>query len=207
MKKIVFLSIGLLLCGGLYAQHKVNDFYSVITTVPEGKKTLVMDVIYNNDGTFNGVQERLVESRKPPRSVRNEYNFKGVLIDSLKLIDYKLDTIYILSEYYLPGGSVSEMFKTKKDTFYFAKNELGEYSIRNMEDYYSGLPEDIKTSDSLLYKAIFNWDMDMLIQLIKSTGGMLGSEYFMSATRIILRDNQVVKKDIINFEPAIRWHL
>ena len=36
---------------------------------------------------------------------------------------------------------------------------------------------------------------------------MLGSEYFMSATRIILKDNQVEKKDIVYFKPTLRWYI
>lgn len=48
----------------------------------------------------------------------------------------------------------------------------------------------------------------MLIQFItKSAGKILGSDHYLSATRIILNDNQAVKKEVINFEPAIRWHL
>ena len=76
-----------------------------------------------------------------------------------------------------------------------------------MEDYYINISEDEKNSDFVLYETIFSWNIDLLIRLIKSSGGPLGSEYFMSATRIILKDNQVLKKDIINFEPTLHWKL
>lgn len=76
-----------------------------------------------------------------------------------------------------------------------------------MADSYVNLPEDEKESDFLLYKVIFAWDIDLLIRLIQSSGGYTGDEYVMSATRIVIKDYQVFKKDIINFKPAIRWHL
>lgn len=61
-------------------------------------------------------------------------------------------------------------------------------------------------SDSIFYNTIYSWDIDKLLQMIKVSGGLEGAEYFMSATRIIIQDNKVVKKDIVNFKPSLRWH-
>lgn len=164
-----------------------------------------MDVVYNN-GEFNTVKKRFVKSKKTSKDIKSEYSLMGKIIDSLGLIDYKTDTIYILSTYYF-NSLVSEIFKTSKDTFNIIKNIQGEYSIQALEDYYINISEDEKNSDFVLYETIFSWNIDLLIRLIKSSGGPLGSEYFMSATRIILKDNQVLKKDIINFEPTLHWKL
>ena len=76
-----------------------------------------------------------------------------------------------------------------------------------MEDSYANISEDERESDFLLYETIFTWDIDLLIRLIQSSGGYMGSEYSISATRIIIEDNQIQKKDIVNFKPALRWYL
>lgn len=97
--------------------------------------------------------------------------------------------------------------KTRKGAFELVQDAENGYTLRSLEDSYASIPEDKKKSDFLLYEALFAWNMDLLIRLINSSRGLLGSENVMSATRIILKDNRVFKKDIINFEPALRWHL
>lgn len=206
MKTILLSLCCLLVSFNIQAQSNVVDFTSAMTSKPNGKKILVMDVIYDN-GNFESIQEKVVRCKKSNQKFNNKWDKIGAVIDGLGLIDYKNDTIYILSTYYIPDTSTSYIFNTRRETFYLVKNSSGEYEIRYMDDYYAELPFDIKESDSLLYSVIFSWDIEMLIQLIKSSGGLSGNEYSASATRIILKDNQVSKKDMINFKPAIRWHL
>ena len=205
MRNLILLFCWMIFIENAHTQTKIVDFSSAITSTPLEKKTLVMDVVYNN-GEFNTVKKRFVKSKKTSKDIKSEYSLMGKIIDSLGLIDYKTDTIYILSTYYF-NSLVSEIFKTSKDTFNIIKNIQGEYSIQALEDYYINISEDEKNSDFVLYETIFSWNIDLLIRLIKSFGGPLGSEYFMSATRIILKDNQVLKKDIINFEPTLHWKL
>lgn len=59
----------------------------------------------------------------------------GHIIDSLKLIDYKADTLYVLSQYYIPGGTVSELLKVgaRNDPFYFVKDTSGEYVMKSSD--------------------------------------------------------------------------
>ena len=205
MRNLILLFCWMIFIENAHTQTKIVDFSSAITSTPLEKKTLVMDVVYNS-GEFNTVKKRFVKSKKTSKDIKSEYSLMGKIIDSLGLIDYKTDTIYILSTYYF-NSLVSEIFKTSKDTFNIIKNIQGEYSIQALEDYYINISEDEKNSDFVLYETIFSWNIDLLIRLIKSSGGPLGSEYFMSATRIILKDNQVLKKDIINFEPTLHWKL
>ena len=205
MRNLILLFCWMIFIENAHTQTKIVDFSSAITSTPLEKKTLVMDVVYNN-GEFNTVKKRFVKSKKTSKDIKSEYSLMGKIIDSLGLIDYKTDTIYILSTYYF-NSLVSEIFKTSKDTFNIIKNIQGEYSIQALEDYYINISEDEKNSDFVLYETIFSWNIDLLIRLIKSSGEPLGSEYFMSATRIILKDNQVLKKDIINFEPTLHWKL
>lgn len=207
MKYFILLSIcWLVFCGNVCAQSKAIDFYAVMTTIPVGKNTTVTEIV-NNDSQIETTQKRLVYSKKYKRQIKPQLDLMGEAIDSLQLINYKSDTIYVLSTLYLPAGTSSMTIKTQKETFNVVQDRAGAYFIQYLYDSYANIPEDIRVSDSLLYKAIFTWDVDLLIRLIKSSGEVLGSEYFMSATRIILNDNQVVKKDVLNFKPALRWHL
>jgi len=204
MKRIFLSLLCIAFCVNAYTQSKIVDFISATGATPIDKKTHITDVIYR-DGEFNTIQEREERGSKFKRDYKDDKI--GAIIDKTQLIDYKSDTLYILSTFYVPSNSVSTIIKIRRGIFYLVHNTDGGYRLCSLEDSYANVPEDEKESDFLLYETIFRWDIDLLIELIKSSGGLSGSEYSMSATRIILKDNQVSKKDIINFEPALRWHL
>ena len=146
MRNLILLFCWMIFIENAHTQTKIVDFSSAITSTPLEKKTLVMDVVYNN-GEFNTVKKRFVKSKKTSKDIKSEYSLMGKIIDSLGLIDYKTDTIYILSTYYF-NSLVSEIFKTSKDTFNIIKNIQGEYSIQALEDYYINISEDEKNSDT-----------------------------------------------------------
>lgn len=189
---------------GACAQLKVVDFHSAMVSVPVDNKTSITDVIYR-EGKFDTIQEHTVKGRKFKYDNRNDVI--GTIIDDAQLVNYKSDTLYVLSTHYIPDTSVTTIIKTRMGTFDFIYNADGGYSLCSLENSYANIPEYEKISDFLLYEAIFTWNINLLVKLIRSSGDPLGSEYFISATRIILKENQVLKKDIINFEPALRWHL
>lgn len=188
----------------VYSQPKIVDFLSAMIAVPVDKKVSITDVIYR-DGKFDTIEKQIVKGVKFKHSCRN--NEIGTIVDEAQLVNYKSDTLYIISTTYIPNTSTSTIIKTRKGAFDFIYSVDKECNIRPLENSYINTPEDEKESDFLLYEAIFTWDIDLLIRIIKSSGSLLGSEYVMSATRIIIKDNQVLEKDIINFEPALRWHL
>lgn len=68
----------------------------------------------------------------------------GAVIDEAQLINYKSDTLYLLSNYYVPDASVSITIKTKKGVFDLIHNVDGDYSLRSLEDSYANIPEDEK---------------------------------------------------------------
>lgn len=187
-----------------YAQSKIVDFFSATTSAPIDKKIFITDIIYQ-DGKFNTIQEKIVKSRKLKRDNKDEE--MATVIDKFQLIDYKSDTLYLLNTYYVPIASVSTIIKTRKGAFDLVHNADGGYDLRSLKDSYINMPKEERDSDFLLYETIFTWNIDLLIRLIQSSGGQLGNEYSISATRIILKNNQILKKDIINFEPALRWKL
>ncbi|WP_276802905.1 hypothetical protein [Odoribacter laneus] len=186
------------------AQSNIIDFISATGSAPVDEKIYITDVIYR-DGKFDAIKERIERDSKFKQDYKDVK--MGAVIDEAQLINYKSDTLYLLSNYYVPDASVSITIKTKKGVFDLIHNVDGDYSLRSLEDSYANIPEDEKKSDFLLYETIFTWNIDLLISLIKSSGGLLGSENVISATRIILKNNQILEKDIIHFEPALRWHL
>ena len=194
MKPIFFALFCIASFANACAQSKVVDFLSATASDPIDGKTSITDVIYR-DGKFDTLQKR-VEKNKLKRNNKNAE--MGAVID---------DTLYVLSTCYIPTTSISTTIKTGKGAFDLIYNVDGGYSLRSLECSYANIPKDEKESDFLLYETIFTWNIDLLIRLIKSSGGLLGNENVMSATRIILKDNQVLKKDIITFEPALRWYL
>lgn len=203
MKHLIYI-LPFIFFSQLNAQSKIVDFLSAMAAVPVDKKICITDIIYRN-GKFDSIQERIVRGRKLKQDNRNDGI--GAAIDKAQLVNYPSDTLYVLSTHFIPNASVSTTIKTRKGAFELVQDAENGYTLRSLEDSYASIPEDEKKSDFLLYEALFTWNMDLLIRLVKSSGGLLGSENVMSATRIILKDNRVLKKDIINFESALRWRL
>lgn len=202
MKHIILFIGCMILFENVIAQSKIDDFYLAMTSAPVGREIIVMDVLYTN-GEFSSIKNKVVKNMKPLKNIKSEYDLINQEIDSLKLINYKNDTLYVLSTHYIPAASTSMTIKTQEGIFDIVKNASGKYRIQPIGGNYS----DLSNNDSLLYKVIFSWDIDMLIQLIKSSGGELGGEYFISAEQIIIKDNRIFSKKIINFEPALIWKL
>ena len=212
MKQTILLILSMVFFGNLYAQSGIVDFSSAMISHPIEKKTFVMNVIYNEDGKFSDVEREWIKNRKPTKNAKNNYAAIGKIIDSLELVDYKSDTVYVLSTYDISRGNISSIYNTSKGTFFFIKNDQKNPIIQHMNEeyydrYYDKYSEDLKVSDFLLYKTIFAGDIDKLIRLIKSSEGNLGDNYFMSANQIILKDNQVLKKNTIYFDDMMHWKL
>lgn len=207
MKNILLLLFCLFVSLSVQAQSNVVDFATAMTSAPVGRKINVMDVVYDNDA-YSGLENQPVRWRKPWKSTRDRYAAMGRIIDSLDLIDYKKDTIYVYSQGDLPRSSVFEIFKVGNNRFYFYKDTAGEYGIKPYVNEYDNLtdPRTIM-SDSLFFDTIFSWDIDRFIRMIKASGGYETADSYFYATRIILRDNRIIRKDVINFRQVMFWHL
>lgn len=203
MKHILLSIFGLLSVVSAYSQRPVADFFSAMTSPPVGKKVYVMDVVYDNNA-YSGLEEKSIRWRKPWESTRNGYAKMGQIVDSLNLIDYKADTIYVYSQGDLMRSSVSETFKVGDSHFSFYKDRTGGYSIKFYDgEYDSSTDPRMIASDSLFFDTIFVWDIEQFIRMIKASGGFEATDYYYYATRIILQDNRVIKKDIINFRQVM----
>lgn len=207
MKHILLSILGLLSVASVFSQQSVTDFATAMTSAPVGRKIDVMDVIYDNDA-YNGIEVKSVRWRKPLKTTRDRYAAMGQIIDSLGLIDYRIDTIYVYSQGDLVRNSVFEIFKVGNNRFHYYKDATGKYEIEPyVNEYDNSTDLRIIASDSLFFNTIFSWNIDEFIRMIKASGGYETSDSYFYATRIILRDNRVIKRDVINFRQVMFWHL
>ena len=126
MKHIFFALFCIVSFVSVCAQSKVVDFLSATSSTPIDEKTSITDVIYR-DGKFDTLQKRVVKNNKLKRNNKNEE--MGTVIDEAQLVNYKSDTLYVLSTYYLPASSVSSIIKTGNGPFDLLNNVDGSYSL------------------------------------------------------------------------------
>ena len=79
MRNLILLFCWMIFIENAHTQTKIVDFSSAITSTPLEKKTLVMDVVYNN-GEFNTVKKRFVKSKKTSKDIKSEYSLMGKII-------------------------------------------------------------------------------------------------------------------------------
>lgn len=187
---------GLFSCYTLNAQPPVRDFYSMITGSPVGKKVLVTDFIY--DGSqLKRVQKARTKFRKPKERVSRRNELISRALDSMDFIDYREDTVCVIATMYLPTQSISLEILTSRGAVHVTED----CRVKSMSSYYEDFPV-LWSADSVLYKTLFDWDLNKIENHIKTLGGLYLTEYRKSATRIILKDYRIRKKEYINFEPA-----
>lgn len=195
--------IGCGLCG---AQTKTLDFFSIMTSPPsngDGWKT----EIANNNGKIELTRTKIHYSKKDIRRVKSNFLSLGRAIDEINLINYNSDTVYVFMNYYLPGAATAWLIRTNKDFVDLVKDRATEYYTRPIEKYYATVSDELKSNDYILYNAIFSWNIDLLINMIKVSGMPLSSENYMSVSRIIIKESRVVDRSEVVFVPAVRWHL
>ena len=189
-------------------QPKIVDYVSLTKSASIDGKRSVIDVVYKGS-EFDFIREQIIidDKRDLSSAQDNRIEKVGVAIDKAQLIDYKSDTLYLLSTFYIPAGHIFTIIKTKKGVFDLNQKRSGDYNLSPIDNSYNRYNEEEKKSELLLQEAIFTWDIDLLVRIIKATGKVEGSEYSMSATRIILRNNQIIKRESVNFGMGMLWRL
>ncbi len=193
---ILFGIIGLIPTQG---RRKTDSFHELLLSAPTNNQVIITKVDYALDGEFSGTSTDTVRCRNRICKKTKMKMYAG--IDSARLVDYQLDTVVILSVFYIPGSTEEIVFHTRKGSYTIICPD----DIIPLEESYRSLPEEIKASDYVLYSALFAWDIQELLDIISHVGGICDSEYIMEAMRIIVFDYRVISKDIIYFKPAIRW--
>ena len=222
MKNIILTLVCLLFLGNIFAQKRVDNFYSAMTTAPISNKKSVKRVIYKGFGSFDSIQNTIVYSKELPERSRTYYKEMGKIIDSLDFINYKSDTIYILTFYDVQFATDIKLFKNQDNYFYLERvnmqfkfsyqpklatfeSESDDYrDYDNYDDYFSNVKN---SSAALLNKAIFNWDIDLLTGIIKSSGGVTGISFGYYAYKYVIKDYQVIEIDFITFSYSDIWIL
>ena len=204
MRSVFLLFCCTVLLQASCSQLRVTNFHTLRMSFPNEQKTWGIETIYKDD-KIEFSEEKVFKRYKV--KTHKQLDKMGDAIDYAGVINYKSDTVYILSAFYLPTNSVSLTIKANSGAYMLYKNTDNNYKLIDLESSYIGEPENVKHSDYLLYDAIFSWDMNLLQQLIISSGASQDNHYTMSATRVIVNDYQAIKKDIISFNPAVRWKL
>ena len=139
---------------------------------------------------YNGDTVVVEHSKEEIRiGVINKY---GKAIDSLNIINYKNDTVYIYSEYDIRGKHITEI-KTHKGAFrirtqtnpelFFEPLEMPDIDKQELND---AIPESI-------YPDIFEWDG--LEKLIKDSSTKHTADVWCTLTRLILNEYKLMHVD------------
>lgn len=193
---ILFGIIGLIPIQG---QHKTNAFHELLSSVPANKHVIITKVDYALDGEFLGASTDTVRYRNYIGKKTKLDIYDG--IDKAHLVNYQSDTVIILSTLYIPGATEEIILHTRKGSYAI----MCPKNIIPLEETYRSLPEEIKVSDYVLYSALFAWNIQELLEIVRHVGGTCDSEYIMKAMRVIVFDYRVISKDMIYFKPAVRW--
>ena len=188
MKRIITcIAILITAFAQLHAQHpRVCDYVSLKHAL-KGLECEVMrpaSYYYNKDTVL--IEHTKEEIRI---GVINKY---GKAIDSLNIINYKNDTVYIYSEYDIRGKHITEI-KTHKGAFrirtqtnpelFFEPLEMPDIDKQELND---AIPESI-------YPDIFEWDG--LEKLIKDSSTKHTADVWCTLTRLILNEYKLMHRN------------
>ncbi len=212
MRHYILLFICIAFSQELSAQTKtVVSFYSAVTAIPVDKQLHITDIIYL-EGQFDSLQKQSVraskaESKKIWGNIGRRAN---KVVDGAQIVDYESDTLYLLRGYndsHYIDAPLEINLKTGKGAFNLFQTEPdGLYHLEQLEQTYVDAPADYIDSEMLLRNTLFSWDIDRLVKIIKVSGGV-DNYSWISVARVIIKNNQVAKKEIINFKPAVWWTL
>lgn len=203
MKKLIIILLSVFSLSAVNVQGKIKGYNALMMTKPTSKKATATE--FNYDGAEVTRQQRIIRHTR----LKQKNRLVARVIDRMRLIDYKSDTVFIITSISVPS-SFSYTIKTQK----------GEYAIRgdgiveplaNRYDKtryeFSSSLEEKRISESTLYHTLYTWDIDLFSRLIKSSGVdpfCFGNR--MYATRIILKDYQIIEEQYYFFDSIWSWH-
>ena len=228
----------LFLGGTAAAKRPVRDFctmyFSDRTNWYMGVRADFKYVIRTDYGVY--VRERWSRIpriyRRSTMNKRKAYAAVCRMMDSMELIDYRSDTVYVLSLYQFGFYPHFRMIRTKKDTVRVTQDTAISGKVFRTQTYYH--PSFLKyripfvLSDSLLFATTLSWkDKDEIVRLnerntvISKTGEngqkppfetleerefQESSEYYSyDAERFILKDYRIVRYDNVTFDDVGWW--
>lgn len=171
--------------------------------------------------------------RRSTMNKRKAYAAVCRMMDSMELIDYRSDTVYVLSLCQFGIYPHFRMIRTKKDTVRVTQDTAISGKVFRTQTYYH--PYDLKYRepivhpDSVLFATTLSWkDKDEIVRLnerntVISKTGENGQKppfetlegwdvqepsecYSYDAERFILKDYRIVRYDNISFDEKLGWH-
>ena len=192
-RTIVFISLLLSAYISIMAQHpRVCDYVSLKHAL-KGREYEVITA----EHTKNGGSKMLVHTKDMIRIPKIEEFGKD--IDSLDIINYKNDTIYIYREVCVVGYNETIEFKSNKGAYrVYEDNEktFEQFEIEDNDDEEWNCDPNYFPS---IYPDLFKWNG--IEKLLKERDMAMGSEVFEELYRFIFKDYRLVHVDKWFFRP------
>ena len=213
MKYIYCVIYSLLFFNAIYAQNKVNDFYSIMTTRPVQEEIHLTEFEYDKNGEFLGLKERNIMYSERREKSKIMLAWMGLKIDDLNLIDYESDTIVFVDIEFLKVEDIVRNIFKLKDNFLDVQidsQDLFRCDSRDISYDLSEKPKIIYDEIMQRYYYFLNtalsWDIKMLTQMVKTSGPVFDRRYY-NIERIIVKDNQVISIERISVKDPHIWNL
>ena len=190
-----------LLCPELYSQDRIDNFFSLVLSPNRDK---IEHTILTKTDT--GV-ERKDELQYNYILPKGELKWRGPQVDSMDIIDYKRDTVYIISTYnsFFPSGEQLFIIITDKGRITAQRKDrisvVKPYTIagREASDYIYSYDHPV------VVDAVAKWDMDELSRIVSlfgiPPGTTIEGDPYEYAWRIIIEDYKKVKTSVVQLTP------
>ncbi|MCC8034660.1 MAG: hypothetical protein LIO77_01850 [Rikenellaceae bacterium] len=195
MKRVFFLLILVCFYSCVFSQKSIDNFYSLIKA-PNTIK-------YSDSWTFVKTDTEVIVTKENSKSkftkgfIRS-WGKLGTVIDSLDLIDYNKDTVFIFQWFNAVNPSQPfTMVSTDRDLIV-----AGYGSVKQL-DKSEGWPFYYDYFHSVSISAIKSWDMDKISKMISRYGtkpGEMEEPSWIYIYRIIIENHKKIETSILSFD-------
>ncbi len=198
MKRIFLLfGLSLLFCTQLYSQNRIDNFYNLMTSPNINKKSEIL--------TLTKTDGEVIKTVKYKRNLRLRNSYwkdywkrVGKQVDSLDIIDYKKDTVFIFQEF--NGQDPFHPFTliiTPKDRIV-----VGYGSVQHLKEA-EGWPFYYDSFHPILINPIIKWNISELSDVVSRYGtktGEITGPIWITISKIIIDNYKKIKTSEINLD-------
>ncbi len=164
------------------------------------------NVIKKRDKTENPI--------KIPSWYMNQlYDLQNHIIDSLDIINWNSDTLYIITNYDFINGYIFLALKSEKRSiathiYPIIKSKYNppayKAEILDLKEYIkSSDNEENVQSDNTFFNTIFSWDMSTISEMLKYSDGIYDDT--IDVYRIIISNRNYISVENLRFRDCFRW--
>lgn len=141
------------------------------------------------------------------------YDLQNHIIDSLDIINWDSDTLYITTNYDFINGYIFLALKSEKRSIAShiypiikSKHSPPAYKaeILDLEEYINRFDDEENVqSDNTFFNTIFSWDMNTISEMLKYSDGIYDDT--IDVYRIIICNRNYVSVENLRFRDCFRW--